>query len=90
MSVLNKKRCKRRDANFFMVSSIFKFEHRFPFLIFGHYKYPKMKSRKKSLKKNIYKTINYQSNLKNLLFFNNNPLCDIFNYFVLFLKVIIA
>jgi hypothetical protein len=41
-----------------MVSSIFKFEDRFPLLIFGHYKCPKMKSRKKSLKKKRYKTIN--------------------------------
>ena len=49
-----------------MVSSFSKFEHRFPFLKFGHYKCPKMKSRKKSLKKKIYKTINWETGLKTL------------------------
>ncbi len=67
-----------RDVKNFMVSSIFKLVHRFPFLIFGHYKCPKMKSRKKSLKKR------YKRYLKNTLFFNNNTLCNIFNNFIFF------
>ena len=61
---------------FFMVSSFLKFEHRFPFFIFGHYKCPKMKSRKKSLKKKRYKTINPERGLKN---YYENLLSILFN-----------
>jgi len=47
-----------------MVSSFSKFEDRFPFLKFGHFFCPFLKSRKKSLKKKIYKTINQKTGLK--------------------------
>ena len=63
-----------------MVSSFFKFEHLFSFLKFGHFFCPFLNSRKKSLKKKIYKTINPKRGLKNRV--KKEPFWPSFSLFV--------